>query len=408
MIISKIKILFLIAKSRLNKMGKCSIRCRITFNKERYEFATGFFINPIHWNSKLQQAKPPNDETTFVNSQLSLIKNKINQAFLYLQVNSQDFTIDELRSQYKGAPKKQEVGLIEVYKLYLERIKKLINIDIKLVTYKKYQESLKHLNGFVEWKFNSSDIKLKDINPNFITEFEYYLKTEKNLQLSTLNKAIQRFRRVLIFAISQNYLDKNPFMLYKAKRERKEVVYLDSDELQKLENHHFDIKRVQQIKDLFIFCCYTGLGFTEMINLKNSDIVKGFDGELWLDVKRSKTQKSYRVPLLQQAKNILEFYQIESRESVFPKISNPKFNAYLKEVASIVGIDKNLTHHIARKTFATTVLLFNDVPMEIVSELLGHSKISTTQEHYAKIVQKKVSDSMKNLVKKLSNDDDNK
>ena len=121
--------------------------------------------------------------------------------------------------------------------------------------------------------------KLKDINPNFITEYEKKQKTEKNLQLSTLNKAIQRFRKVLTFAISQNYLAKDPFILYKAKREKKEVIYLDNIELQKLENHYFEIKRVQQIKDLFIFCCYTGLGFTEMINLKTSDIIKGFDGE---------------------------------------------------------------------------------------------------------------------------------
>ncbi|RTY79650.1 site-specific integrase [Flavobacterium sp. LS1P28] len=398
---TKIKILFLIAKSRLNQSGKCSIRCRITYSQERYEFATGFFINPNHWFSKLQQAKPPNEENTFVNAQLSLIKSKINQAFLYLQVNSPDFTIDKLMSQYKGVPFKKEVGLIEVYKLYLVRIKKLVNIEIKLVTYKKYEESLTHLNDFVKWKFKSSDIKLKDIHSNFITEYEYYLKTEKRLQLSTLNKAIQRFRKVLTFAISQNYLAKDPFMLYKAKREKKEVVYLDNIELQKLENHFFEIKRVQQIKDLFIFCCYTGLGFTEMANLKKSDIIKGFDGVLWLDIRRNKTQKCYRVPLLQQARNIIEIYQNESREDVFPRLSNPKFNAYLKEVASIVGIEKNLTHHIARKTFASTVLLYNDVPMEIVSELLGHSNMVITQESYGKVVQKKVSEAMANLKDKL-------
>ena len=132
------------------------------------------------------------------------------------------------------------------------------------------------------------------------------------------------------------------------------------------------------------------------------DIIKGFDGELWLDIKRNKTQKNYRVPLLQQAKKILELYRNETREAVFPRLSNPKFNAYLKEIASIVGIEKDLTHHIVRKTFATTVLLYNDVPMEIVSELLGHSKISTTQEHYAKVVQKKVSEAMSKLSQKLN------
>ena len=205
----------------------------------------------------------------------------------------------------------------------------------------------------------------------------------------------------MTFAISQNYLAKDPFILYKAKREKKEVIFLDNIELQKLENHYFEIKRVQQIKDLFIFCCYTGLGFTEMINLKTSDIIKGFDGELWLDIRRNKTQKSYRVPLLQQAKNILELYRNDSREAVFPRLSNPKFNAYLKEVAAVVGIEKNLTHHIARKTFASTVLLYNDVPMEIVSELLGHSNMTITQESYGKVVQKKVSEEMKKLKKKL-------
>lgn len=398
---TKINILFLIAKSRLNQMGKCSVRCRITYKQERYEFATGFFINPNHWFSKLQLAKPPNDENSLLNTQLSLIKSKINQAFLYLQVNSPEFTIDDLMSQFKGVSIKKELGIIEVYNLYLVRIKKLIDIEIKLVTFKKYEESLVHLSGFVKWKFNSSDIKLKDIRANFITEYEYYLKVEKSLQLSTLNKAIQRFRKVMTFAISQNYQDKDPFILYKAKRVKKEVVFLDSIELEKLENHNFEIKRVQQIKDLFIFCCYTGLGFTEMINLKASDIVKGFDGELWLDIKRNKTQKSYRVPLLQKAKFIIDLYRTEANELVFPRISNPKFNAYLKEIASIVGVEKNLTHHIARKTFATTVLLYNDVPMEVVSELLGHSKISTTQEYYAKVVQKKVSETMIKLTQKL-------
>lgn len=398
---NKLSILFLLQKARINKQGKCPIRCRITYLEERQEFSTGQFINPTSWYSKLQLAKPPDEENTIINTQLSLIKSKINQAFLYLQVNSSEFTIDDLMSQFKGVPIKKELGIIEVYNFYLVRIKKLIDIEIKLVTFKKYEESLVHLSGFVKWKFNSTDIKLKDIRANFITEYEYYLKVEKSLQLSTLNKAIQRFRKVMTFAISQNYQDKDPFILYKAKRVKKEVVFLDSIELEKLENHNFEIKRVQQIKDLFIFCCYTGLGFTEMINLKASDIIKGFDGELWLNIKRNKTQKSYRVPLLQKAKTIIELYRTEASELLFPRLSNPKFNAFLKEVASIVGIDKNLTHHVARKTFASTVLLYNDVPIEVVSKLLGHSKISTTQDHYAEVVQKKVSQEMIKLTQKI-------
>ena len=398
---NKLSVLFLLDKIKTNKQGKCPIKCRVTYNGKRKPFSTGLFINPNLWHSSNQIAKPPSEENNHINTQLSLIKNKINQAFLYLQVNNAECSIDDILNQYKGVSLKEDFKLLEVYNLYLVRIEKLIGIELKLVTYKKYQESKIHLSDFVKWKFKTTDIKLKDIKSNFIVDYEYFLKVEKNLQLSTLNKAIQRFRKVLNFAISQNHMDKDPFILYKAKRLKKEVVYLDSIELNRIEKHNFEIKRVKQIKDLFIFCCYTGLGFAEMANLKVIDIVKGFDGELWIDINRNKTQKSYRVPLLQQAKEIIELYQNDENDFVFPKVSNTKFNAYLKEVAEIVGIKKNLTHHIARKTFATTVLLYNDVPMEIVSELLGHSKISTTQEHYAKVVQKKVSEHIFNLGKRL-------
>ncbi len=402
MINNNLKILFLLSKVRPNKKGNVPIRCRLTFNNNRKIFSTGLFINSKHWYSKLQTAKPPNDENTHINNQLSLIKQKVNQAFLFLQVNSPQFCLDDIYSQYKGVPIKKEKGLIDVYNLYLDRIKRLIDKEIKLVTYKKYEESLTHLKDFIKWKFKASGIKINALKSNFIDEYEYFLKVEKNLQISILNKAIQRFRRVLLYGMSENYLDKDPFIFYKAKTIKKEVVFLNDIELANLENHTFEIKRVEQIKNLFVFCCYTGLGFKEMTNLKTTDIIKSFDSELWLDIKRNKTTRSYKVPLLKKARDIVEMYHSDSSEYVFPKMSNPKFNAYLKEIADVVGIKKNLTHHIARKTFATTVLLYNDIPMEIVSELLGHSKISTTQEHYAKVVQKKVSQAMLTLADKLN------
>jgi len=395
-------ITFVLDRVKYNsKKGITPLRCRITYKNVRKVFSPGLFINPDNWDSKAQKVKPPNEENNLINTRISLIKQEINQAFLFLQVNNPDFDVEDLYSQYKGKPLQKEYGVIEVYNLYLERIKKLIGIEIQMVTYKKYEESLSHLKSFVKWKFKTSDVKLNSIKFNFITEYEYYLKVEKNFQLSTLNKAIQRFRKVISFAIGNNHLDKDPFMLYKAKRQKKEVVYLTKEELSNLEKQDFEIQRVQQIKDLFIFCCYIVLGFKEMSNLKKTDIVEGFDGELWLDIKRAKTQRSYKVPLMQQAKTILEKYADLEGDYTFPRMSNPKFNAYLKEIADVAKIRKNLTHHLARKTFATTVLLYNDVPMEIVSELLGHSKISTTQEHYAKVVQKKVSEHIGKLSEKL-------
>lgn len=397
-----LKILFVISTTRVNKKGLAPLYCRITYNKKRKTFTTGLFINPNYWDSKSQKVEPPNESSNFINTQLSLITTKVNQAFLLLQVNQVNFDVEDVYRQYKGENIKIEVGVYEVYIIFLEYLKKLVGKELIYKTYQKYETYGKHLKSFIKWKYKSNDVKLSNIKSSFIVHYEYYLKTEKNFAQITLNKVLQRFRRAIKFAVAEDYLDKDPFMLYKAKSVKKEVVYLTQEELKKLENQDFEIERVQQIKDMFVFCCYTGLAFKEMSALKKTDIIKEFDGNLWINVLRAKTSRSYKVPLLPQAKKVMEKYNDENSEYVLPKMSNPKFNAYLKEIADVVGIKINLTHHIARKTFATTVLLYNDVPMEIVSQLLGHSKIQTTQEHYAKVVQKKVSEHIFKLGKKLN------
>lgn len=403
---NKVSILFLLQKARINKQGKCPIRCRITFLEERHEFSTGLLIDPNIWHSKLQQTKPPNEENLITNTKLSLIKNKINQAFLFLQMKGLEFDVKDIYLIFKGEKQRKEKGVLETFNEYNTKIQKLIGKDIVKVTYDKYLESFHHLTDFIKFQFKTNDIKWKEVKSNFLNDYDFYLKTQKGknkqgLKQSTINKAIQRFRRTLKYAISEGYLEKDPFIMYEAKHIKKHVVFLTQEELSRLEQHEFKTLRVQNVKELFLFCCYTGLAFKEMAYLKKSDIIKGFDDKLWLIVKRNKTEKDYRVPLLPIPTKIIQTFRDDYSEFVFPKISNQKFNEYLKEIADILEIQKNLTHHIARKTFATTVLLYNDVPMEIVSELLGHSKITTTQEHYGKIVQRKVSDHMISLSKKL-------
>lgn len=397
----KLNLAFIVSKTRIRKDGKAPVFCRLTYSDKRKQFTTGLFVRPKTWNSSFQELEVIDDDSNYINAQLTLIKNQINQGFLYLQVINSVFSVDDIYSLYVGKPIVKEFKLIEIYDNYLLRIEKLIGKDIQLVTYSKYKESLVHLKSFVKWKFKKSDIQISELKYSFIVDYEYFLKAEKNLQLSTLNKAIQRFRKVVSYAISQNHIDKDPFYGYKARRIKKEIVFLDKEQLEALEDKDFDILRLQQIKDMFVFCCYTGLGFKEMINLEYSDIIVRFDSNEWLKIERNKTNKNYYVPLLPQGRVIIDKYQNDSK-FVLPQISNPKFNAYLKEIATIVGIEFNLTHHIARKTFATTVLLFNDISMEVVSELLGHSKLSTTQEHYAKVVQSKVSEQMNILSKKLN------
>ncbi|MDH7912092.1 site-specific integrase [Winogradskyella sp. SYSU M77433] len=394
---SKLNILFYLKRKKSKSIINTTILCRMTYLKKRKQFSTGQFLNPKNWNSKQQCVEPPEPDAELINTQLSLIKTKLSQAFLFLQVKGSEFDVDDIYKQYKGETPKKEFGVIEVYNLHSDRIKKLVDIDIKEVTYSKYIESGRHLKSFIKYKYKSNDIKLKTLKSSFLEHYEYYLKTEKKFQQSTLNKAIQRFRKVIKFAVSEDYLDKDPFILYRAKRVKKKVLFLSPEQLKKLEKTEFKIKRIQQIKEMFIFCCYTGLGFTEMKNLKKKDIAIDFDGELWLTVNRFKTNRSYKVPLLPKAQEISKKYNTDNSAYVFPSISNPNFNAYLKEIADIVGIEFNLTHHIARKTFASTVLLYNNVPIEVVSKLLGHSKIQTTQDSYGEIVEKRISLEMDKL-----------
>ncbi|AKK73173.1 integrase [Chryseobacterium gallinarum] len=399
---NKLSILFLLQKVKVNQQGKCPIRCRITFQQDRKEFSLGLFINPNNWNSKQQKAKPPNEENSFINTQLGLIKNEINQAFLFLQVNEETFDVEDIFLQYKGETPKKNRTVLQVFNEHNEKLEKLVGKDFTIGTFWKFKQAKQLLKDYLKYQYQKNDYQFKDMNLKFIQDYEFYLKSEKNLALATVNKTIQRFRRMVKIAISEGIIDKDPFILYRVKLIKKEVVYLTTDELESLEKYQFSQSRLQQVADMFVFCCYTGLAFQEMANLETKHIIKGFDGNYWIKMMREKTKKEISIPLLSKSANIIEKYQkIGSIDKILPVLSNQKFNSYLKEIAEIVGIQKNLTHHIARKTFATTVLLYNDVPMEIVSELLGHSKITITQEHYAKVVNKKVSEQMIKLGKRL-------
>ena len=395
-----ITILFLIQKSKLNNQGKCPIRCRLTLNQKRKEFSTGLFIKPKIWDSKSQLAKVSN-ESDYINDSLTIILQNLRNSYLKLKIKGEQFSAEDILLDYKGETIQNEQGVMEVYNLHSKRLKKLVGRDIKDVTYRKFLESGIHLKNFIKWKFKSNDFKIRSLKSNFLVEFEYYLKTEKKLQQSPINKAIQRLRRVIKYAVSEEYLQKDPFILHKPTVIKKEVVFLTRRELKKVEEYQFASEQLGYYRDQFIFCCYTGLGFKEMSNLSKEDIVEGIDKNAWIEVHREKTNREYKVPLLDKASSIIDKFKDSDKEYVFPKSHNAVFNRYLKEIAAIVGINKRLTHHIARKTFATTVLLYNDVPIEIVSKLLGHSKIQTTQDHYGHILDEKVSEQMQRISKKL-------
>ncbi|KQT25893.1 integrase [Chryseobacterium sp. Leaf405] len=397
--INKLNILFVISKSRINKAGLAPLFCRITYQEERKQFATGLFVNPSQWQNNKQKANPPNEYNKFINSQLSLIKNEINQAFLFLQLQKSDFDTEKIYKQYKGETQNEDKTLMDVFNYHNNKMKSLVGIEGSINSWERYHNTHNHIKDFLWFKFKRKDMKLKDIQFSFITDLEYYLKVEKKFKPTTTYRSIGRFRKVIRVAVAMDYLIKDPFILYRTKEPKKEIIYLTMQELNLIENHKFASDRLQQVADMFIFCCYTGLAFQEMANLKKENIINKFDDNLWIEMYRQKTQRKFSVPLLLKAITIIDKYQYQ--DNVLPVISNQRFNSYLKEIAEITGINKTLTHHIARKTFATTILLYNDIPIEIVSELLGHSKITMTQEHYAKIMDNKINEYMIELGKKL-------
>ncbi len=395
-----ISVLFYLNKSKINANGLCPIKCRITYRKKRKEFSTGLFVYPGDWNSKKQLVTAKSSISQNINARLEITSNKISNAYLSFLLEGEDFTVDDIFNKYIGKPAKKMEQVVNYFKGFVAKIKKLVDKDIQLGTWKKYNYACIQIASYIKWKYKKADILLEDLNLQFLTDFEYYLKTERNQSQVTINKAIQRFRKPIKTAVAEGYLEKDPFVLHKPGKVRKVVIFLSNEELEKLEKHHFVQPRLQLVKNLFIFCCYTGLAYHEMSNLKKEHIIKGFDGNEWIQMKRVKTGKLISVPLLPKAKAILDKYD-EVGEYALPKFSNQKINSYLKEIGGIVGINKSISHHMARKTFASTVLLYNDVPMEIVSELLGHSSINITQEYYGKVVQKRVSEEMNRVTRKL-------
>lgn len=393
-------ILFVQAKNRTNKKNQSPLYCRITLNGIRKQFSTGIHIESAYWNSKKQLVLKTHKTESLYNSLLDNIKSKINNAYGVLKLEDNVFTIEDILDKYLGKEIKKKENILSYYKQYLFKTKKLVGLDLKESTYNKFVYVGNHLEAFLKWKFRKNDFSLEELNLQFLDDFEYYLKTEKKQAQITINKTIQRLRTPIKQAISEGYLDRDPFILHKAKTVRKTVIFLTREELKTFEETVFQQKRLSTIQDLFIFCCYTGLAYNEMSNLESKHIIIGFDNTNWIRMKREKTQREISIPILPKAQIIIDKYSKKSG-LIFPSISNQKFNSYLKEIADVSGINKRLTHHVARKTFASTVLLYNDVPMEIVSELLGHSNMTITQESYGKVVQKKVSEEMKTLAKKL-------
>lgn len=401
---ARMSILFYGKKNAFDRSKKLSIYLRVTINGERFEVSTQRYVEPSKWSKSAGKVKGNSEEARSINQYMDSLKQKVYEYQKNISQEGLHFTKELFRLKWYGLEQRSHT-LVQVFQQHNEQLKTLIGKDNSKATYTKYRTTLDHTISFLQWKFKRSEIEISCINYSFITDFEFWLKSVKNCNHNTTIKYISNLRKIINMCLKNGWLIKDPFIGFKMTK--KEVIreILTEEELQTLISKDIQNIRIRQVRDIFIFSCFTGLAYIDAKRLKRSEIIIGIDGEQWINTRRKKTDSPTRIPILPVVQHIMEVYkhhpQCLKEDCLLPVPSNAKLNAYLKEVADICGIDKHLTFHIARHTFATTVTLNNGVPIESVSKMLGHKSIKITQL-YAKILDRKLSEDMGLLKEKFA------
>lgn len=395
--------IFTLRKPKNYVSGPVKIYLRLTLDGKRCETATAQFADPDHWDSKSGRVKGKTEAARSTNSYLDILQSKLYESHAELLQSNIPISVELLRNKFNGKDERSR-NLIDTVKAYHINMKKLVGSDYVAVTVRKFNTTLVHLTSFVKWQYKTPDISLSQLKFEFITDFEFYLKTEKNIANNTVAKHIQNTNRVINDCVNKAWIKSNPFINFSVKTTLRDRVFLSEDELETMIKKEISLERISIVRDIFIFSCYTGLSYVDIANLTSQNIVTGIDKGKWIHTNRQKTGTASHVPLLPRPLEIIKKYQAHPKVinsgRLLPVLTNQRMNSYLKEIADICRIQKVLTFHIARHTFATTVTLNNDVPIESVSKMLGHKKLQTTQ-HYAKILDKKVSNDMGALRKRF-------
>ena len=401
---TKLSVLFFVKRTKTNVDGLLPIFIRVTVNGERIEFSTKRFTTSEKWSVEGKRMKGTSAESKTTNSYLDTLKAKVYDYQQQLIREDEVVNAENMRNKIMGVEKRKHM-IVGIFQNHNNEIRALIGKDYAAATLVRYETSLKHTVDFMKWKYRISDIDIKKIDHEFITSYEFYLKSVCNCCQNTASKYIKNFGKIIRICLANGWLDKNPFINYKGKEVEVERAFLSMEEIETMLNKEFVSDRLNLVKDIFLFSCFTGLAYADVKKLSRKNIGFGVDGERWIFINRTKTDTRSNIPILPIAAFILDKYedhpQVVNQEKLLPILSNQKMISYLKEIADVCGINKELTYHIARHTFATTVTLSNGVPIESVSKMLGHKNLKTTQ-HYAKILDLKVSIDMRILKDKFS------
>ncbi|CAM3988559.1 site-specific integrase [Mucilaginibacter galii] len=388
------------------KDGKAPVYMCITVEGKKTWVALQQKITLKCWDMGRGIGKNTTAEGKMVNAYLDELRQTVNDCYKDLQLKRRVITADAIKASFLRQDD-EERTLQDIFQYHNDMAAGVL----AKATMKNYYTTQRYLVEFCQQKYKREKYFLSELNFKFIQDFEIFLRKhqpvdhQKPLTTNGIMKHQERLKKMITLAFKLEWIVRDPFDKYQLKFDRVEKEFLTEIELSALENKHLTLPRLTAVRDIFIFSCYTGLAFVDVMNLKPSNIVEAADGTHWVRTSREKTTIPVNVPLLSKAKALVEKYKLNIKASekgtVFPPLSNQKMNSYLKELAERCDIFKNLTFHTARHTFATTVTLLNGVPIETVSKLLGHTSMRTTQI-YAKVIEKKVNDDMADLQRKLA------
>jgi len=396
-------LLFYLKKPKNYVNGPRPIYMRITVDGIPKEVSTGRECDPSKWNSKANRMKGTTEAVKIMNSFLDTLVSKVSTIHTAMTAAAEEITAESIKLRYQGKDIKQK-QFLDVFREHNIHMEALLGNGFKPNTLKGYKTSLSHFEGYLEKEFRLADIDTRKIDHAFVTGYEFFLRSTMGCSAVSAAKYMKHLRKIIKICIAHRWITDDPFAFYKIKAKAKEKEFLTDAELRRIEEKLFKIPRLAHVRDIFVFCCYTGLSYADVKKLKWTDIAEGVDGKLWIFTSREKTETSSNIPLLPKALEIIERYRdyppCVSKDMVLPVLSNQKMNSYLKEIADLCEITKELTFHKSRHTFATSVTLANSVPIETVSKMLGHTDIKTTQ-HYAKLLDNRVAIDMERLERKI-------
>ncbi|WP_350284639.1 site-specific integrase [uncultured Croceitalea sp.] len=391
-----INILFYPKKRDSDTDGNVTIYCRVTVNSKRAEFSLRRAVHEQRWDSHSGRLRGTTMEVSKFNRFLDNVKNRLFEIYDSLLKDRKDVSATIVKNTYLGKEGK-EYMLLEIFKEHNDEIESLLGKGFTKGTLQRYKAAYKHVSAYIQHNYHRNDIPVSRVDYKFITGFEYFLKSKRNCEHNTAIKYIVNFKKIIRIAYANEWISRDPFFHWKASWKTKEKQFLTQAELDTLQNKKSFLPRLDLVRDIFVFCCYTGLAYADVKQLRQEDIIIGVDGYRWIKMARKKTKAISSIPLLPPAEAIIEKYSehpyVLDGKVVLPVLTNQKSNAYLKEIADVCGINKNLTTHLARHTFATTVTLSKGVSISTVSKMLGHRSLKTTQI-YAKVLDSKIADEM--------------